>query len=205
MHIDHVILGVFDLAAGVRELEAATGVTAVYGGKHPSWGTENALVSLGPETYLEVMAPRKGERLDPRFAGLAALEHLTPFGFAVAVSDPAGARALLAEAGVETTEPRAGSRETPSGTVLRWQTFDFKERQLLTAPFFIHWEDLNMHPARTSPGGCSLLRLDLSEPDLAALERLRRALGIAIVTHAAAKPAIAVTLRCGEQTVAFAK
>jgi hypothetical protein len=200
MHIDHVILGVSDLATGVREFEAATGVAAVYGGKHPDWGTENALVSLGADVYLEVIAPRRGERLDPRVAGLATLEQLAPFGFAVAVSDPKGARSRLAEAGVQTTEPRAGSRQTPSGIVLRWQTFDVVEPRLRTAPFFIHWEDMATHPARTSPGGCSLLRIELSEPDLAALEGLRRALGIAIVTRVAATPGIALTLRCGDRT-----
>lgn len=203
MHIDHVILGAPDLASGIREFEAATGVAAVYGGKHPSLGTENELVSLGSESYLEVIAPRKGERLDPSFAGLATLERLTPFGFAVAVTDPVGARAQLAQAGVQTDEPWAGSRQTASGAVLRWQTFDIKEPRLRTAPFFIHWEDLSAHPAKTSPGGCSLVRLEVAEPDFSALERLRRALGVEMVTREGAA-GIAVTLRCGGREVRFA-
>ncbi len=204
MHIDHLILGVSDLATGVREFQAATGVTPIYGGKHPNLGTENALVSLGSETYLEIIAPRKGESLDPWFAGLATLEQLTPFGFVVAVSDPTVARSQLANAGVQTTEPRAGSRQTGSGVVLCWQTFHIVEPRLATAPFFIHWEDLAMHPAKTAPGGCSLEWLELSEPDFAALKRLQSALGIDFVTRAAARSAISVTLRCGERTVLFA-
>ena len=77
-HVDHIMLGAANLDAGIHELEALTGVRAVYGGEHPNLGTHNALVSLGSNTYLEVIAPRAGAKVSDDLADLAKLEHLTP-------------------------------------------------------------------------------------------------------------------------------
>lgn len=193
MHIDHVMLGINDLDAGVRELEALTGVHAKFGGKHPGRGTQNALVSLGPETYLEIIAPQPGATTE-----FATLQHLTPVGFAVFASDVAAVRSELAKRGVKTTEPQAGSRATPAGTTLHWTTFGILEPKLEVAPFFIRWDDLTTHPAKTSPGGCTLVALDVTAPH--DVETLRLAPNI--TTHTGPE-ALALTFRCGERTVRF--
>jgi GNAT superfamily N-acetyltransferase len=200
LHVDHIILGVSDLDAGIREFESLTGVRAVFGGKHPGRGTQNALVSLGPRMYLEIMAPQPGGRLEGDFAGIATLEHLTPVGFAVFAPDIAAVRAQLARDGVKTTEPQAGARATPAGTTLHWTTFGILEPKLDVAPFFIRWEDPAVHPARTSPGGCTLETLDLTAPSAADAVKLRFA--PVIHTHSGAE-ALAFTLRCGERTIHF--
>ena len=53
---DHLIVGAQSLADGCDFIEAQFGVRPQLGGKHVAMGTHNALVSLGPRQYLEILA-----------------------------------------------------------------------------------------------------------------------------------------------------
>jgi hypothetical protein len=203
-HVDHIMLGAANLDAGVRELESLTGIRAVYGGEHPHLGTHNAIVSLGPETYIEVIAPRAGATVSDDLADLAKLEHLTPVGWAVAVDDVRALKAHLAKSGIKTTEPRPGSRKTPSGDVLRWETVNI-ESAGDNAPFFIHWAEPRTHPAKSAPGGCTLTNIEFEDPNVAEMTRIEQALGFDFVVREAKTPSMSVTLNCGGKSVQISK
>jgi Glyoxalase-like domain len=53
--IDHIVFGCSDLERGMDEIEQLLGIRPVPGGRHIQFGTHNALLSLGPATYLEVI------------------------------------------------------------------------------------------------------------------------------------------------------
>ncbi len=201
--VDHVILGIGRLDTGMKDFEQLTGVRPVYGGKHPT-GTENALVSLGDGTYLEIIAPQAGVAADAgsELAGLLTLKTLTPVGWAVSSQNQAALRKQLTKASFSVSAPDDGSRVTPSSGTLRWQAFDLAT-SLEGAPFFIVWSDGSAHPSSSSPSGCSLDRLAVASPDGDALQRLGRALDLAVEFGVASKMRLSLTLSCSQSSVVF--
>jgi hypothetical protein len=173
MAIDHLILAIKDLDAGIRQFTALTGVVAERGGEHPGRGTENALASLGDDRYVEIMAPLRGASAPAPIP----FERLTPAGWALRVTDLSAVMARLEAAGIETVGPTAGSRRRPDGSMLTWRTATVTGEGFELAPFLIEWDDSVTHPSETSPVGCRLEGVSLFDPEPEHLRRLFVALG----------------------------
>ncbi|HEX8170882.1 MAG TPA: VOC family protein [Thermoanaerobaculia bacterium] len=202
--IDHLIVGTADLEAGMAAFTAATGVTPVRGGQHPGRGTENALVSLGSGTYLELIAPqRDAAGDDPMVQALRALPKLTAVGWAVRVDDVASAREALRSRGFAVSEPAPGSRRTPSGDTLEWTAFGLSSASSDAVPFFIQWSTSTRHPSSSSPTGCTLASLELHDPAAPEISRLVDALGMNVPVQSAPRTNLIITLDCGGRRVAF--
>ncbi len=114
--IDHLVYGCRDLELGKDRIEGLLGVRPVHGGRHPDYGTHNALVSLAPQTYLEVIAPDPGARTPRRGNpfGLGSVREPRLVTWALRVDAIAAAAAAGGLGGVE-----AGARRTPDGTRCR--------------------------------------------------------------------------------------
>jgi hypothetical protein len=197
--IDHILLGVPDLQSGVRAFEQATGVTPVYGGKHPNRGTENALVSLGNGVYLELIAPQpQPDAQTDLTRQLAALKQPALIAWAARSEDIAALRAALTKAGFATGKPTPGARVTPSGTRLEWTTLD---TELETAPFFIQWRASTVHPSASSPGGCVIKSFEVEDPNAEQLTKLLQAAGVTVPVKPAPKPALRLLLQCGTREI----
>ena len=203
--IDHIIIGVANLDDGIRAFEAATGVSPVRGGKHPSRGTENALVSLGDMTYLEIIAPQLDAPASDDFAGyLRTLRAPAVIGWAVRATDLDGVRTRIQELGFTASEPKPGSRITPAGQTLEWVTFEVEQTQIATAPFFIQWSSSTTHPSLSSPGGCTVRSFELADPQSQELSRLLAALHVDVVVRAAERPSMDLALQCAGRQASFA-
>ena len=200
-HVDHILLGAADLDRAVEVVAQATGVRPVYGGKHPT-GTHNALLSLGGRTYLEVIAPQPGVKGPTRYGDFEKLDKPTPVGWAVSGGDLASLRERLEKAGFPLTPVEPGSRVTPAGATLYWETFGLAS-EIPLAPFFIVWFKDTPHPSTTSPAGCTLQELILAEPDPARLATLKAALGLAVQVVKSEKPAMTLKLQCPKGPVVF--
>ena len=203
-NVDHIILGVSNLGEGMAAFEAATGVKPVIGGIHPGRGTQNALVSLGDGTYLEIIAPQtQPDASDEMVRGLQALTAPRLVGWAEQVADTASARAALERAGFTLTPARPGSRVTPAGARLEWTTFGIADLTIATAPFFIEWGETTTHPSKTSPAGCSVTSFQVDDPNAAALNRIFQATGLSMRSNENAQPRMTLTLQCRERTALF--
>jgi hypothetical protein len=54
--LDHFVVAARTLEEGAAWIESKLGVAPAPGGKHPTMGTHNRLLSLGPEVYIELIA-----------------------------------------------------------------------------------------------------------------------------------------------------
>lgn len=187
--VDHIQVAAADLAAGSRAVADLTGITPTPGGVHPGRGTANALMSLGPRTYLEVIAPAPGQpAVTPMAQELAGVKGIGVRTFAVAASDLDAVAAAARKAGLGVDGPAPGSRQTPEGQLLRWRALNLTRPDLgLFIPFFIDWGD-TVHPATTSPAGARLARLRVVHPKAAELRRIYAALGLDIEVAQGSEP-----------------
>jgi hypothetical protein len=205
VQIDHVIVAVGDLETGMDAFEELTGVRPILGGEHPGRGTRNALVSLGPLVYLELLAPQDGVETVEDAPGLADLTELTPCGWGASTTDLEATLGLLGTEGYGTSDLASGSRATPDGGLLEWRTGMVEEPAILGAPFFIEWGVDSPHPATTSPGGCELEAMKVMTPNDQDLRTFVQILELPVEVEAAAGSAeeYRLILRCPAGTVTF--
>ncbi|MDI3316559.1 MAG: VOC family protein [Bacillota bacterium] len=131
IRLDHLVHAVRELE-GAAEEAGRLGLRFVPGGRHPAYGTRNAL-RYGPDlAYWELLAferwpeepPAAGAafvdeawaRLAGRGPGLATL--------ALGSDDLEAEVGRLRATGLRPADPRPGERRSPQGAVLRWRTVE---------------------------------------------------------------------------------
>ena len=183
--LDHLLLGCADLDEGIAFVEKQTGIRPAMGGVHPGRGTRNALLSLGPLHYLEVIAPDPAQTGTPttRTELPAMLKQLAVpqlVDWAVHTSDIVGVAERWRKAGVTFQGPTPGSRARPDGKMLHWQTLNLDDDRNGLLPFFIQWGTGTVHPSVDAPQGCRLESFEAVSPDTAALAAEFQKLGISV-------------------------
>src|SRR5262249_47311486 len=149
---DHILLGVSDLDQGIAWMEERSGVRAVFGGVHPGRGTRNALLSLGPRRYLEIIAPDPAQKVisssvRSRRGQLEGLASPRLVAWAVHTDDVDALVNKARAAGIKMESPHEGGRTRPDGRVLRWRVAGFSDDHDGLLPFFIEWNRDSLHPS----------------------------------------------------------
>ena len=121
--LDHLVYAVPDLDDAVRDFEARSGVRPTPGGRHPGRGTHNALVALGPDRYLEIIAPDPTQPApaEPRAFGLDGLRAPRVATWAAKALDLDARVERARAAGYDPGSVVAMSRERPDGVRLDWR------------------------------------------------------------------------------------
>lgn len=199
-HLDHLVLGVPDLADGVDHVAQLTGVTPSAGGSHPGQGTRNALLRLGPRCYLEILGPDPEQPPAPRplrfDIGDLDGPHLMAWSLRATDLD---SRVAQAEAlGMAPTGVVSLSREHPDGRLLCWRVAGLglgpRGRGLGGAvPFLIDWAT-TPHPADDLPDIVRLLDFSVLHPDPARVEGALLPLGIRPTIAKASEPGLKAVL-----------
>jgi Glyoxalase-like domain len=182
--LDHILLGCGDLQGGIDFVERHLGVRAAFGGVHPGRGSRNALLALGERRYLEIIAP---DPQQPTSADMRQLHRLAApqlIGWASHVDDMDAVIQKLTAAKVAFEPVRAGSRQRPSGQMLRWKALALRDDKGGLLPFFIEWSKDSLHPAVDAPAGGRLDRFELVAPRAEELRSLtvRLQLDVAVAT-----------------------
>lgn len=165
LELDHLVLGAASLAEGTPALAALLGVEPDAGGRHEGVGTHNRLLSLGPQTYLELMAPDPGQPAParPRPFGLdepGIMERVTErprlLAYVVRTDDIAAARETLGMPAGRIIDMRRGA--------LQWRISLPVAGQPAGTPILIEWGD-NPNPSSTlADRGLRLLGLRIGVP-----------------------------------------
>ena len=185
------------------------GVAAAAGGRHEGRGTHNALLALGDDTYLEVIAPDPSQPAPsgPRPFGLDHLTERRLVTFAVhAANRPGdldhqsasrqleGWRRRALQHGYDPGPVKTGGRRRLDGTELSWHLCQHIELPFGGAvPFLIDWGPTRS-PALTAPAGCRLLELEVGHPQPEAVRATLRALGVAVPVRSNPAPLLQATL-----------
>ena len=161
MAFDHLVVAARTLDEGSRFIERELGAMPVAGGEHPLMGTHNALLSLGPGAFLEVIAidPAAAPPARPRWFALdtPAMQRLLARGPALIhwVERVDDLEAALREY-PDTVEVLDAARRS-----YRWRIGVPADGHLPCGgkcPTLIQW--LGPHPAAAlPPSGCELVHL----------------------------------------------
>ena len=200
--VDHLVYATPDLALGIETAEKLFGVRATPGGQHPGEGTRNALIALGPTSYLEIIGPDPDQPKPERTRRFGIDEIKAPrLTTWVAKGKSLDTFAADAKAhGVNLGAVIPGSRKRPDGVVLSWTYTD--PRVILAdrlVPYLIDWGpstgsgQASTHPSATAAKGVTLLSLRAEHPDAENVQKMLKQLGLDLVVTRGPKPALIAT------------
>jgi hypothetical protein len=193
--VDHLVYATPSLQLGIDTAEKLFGVKATPGGQHPGQGTRNALIALGPASYLEIIGPDPDQ---PKPAGSRrfGIDDLKAPHLLTWVAKGKSLEKFAADAkahGVDLGAVIPGSRKRPDGVVLSWR---YTDPQTIIAdrliPYFIDWGS-SPHPSATAAKGVTLLSLRAEHPDAGHVQQILKVLGLDLVVTQGTKPALVAT------------
>ena len=196
LRLDHIAYAVPELGAGIEDLEQRLGVRASAGGKHVGLGTHNALLSLGDDQYLEVIAPDPDQPQPDRALpfGLDELDGSRLVTWAAKESDLEARVAASKRAGYDPGIVLDLFRDTPQGERIEWRlTMSQTPGGDGLVPFLIDWGG-TAHPATSSAKGCRLVAVRAEHPDPEPVRALLAAIGSDLEVTQAPRPALITTL-----------
>jgi hypothetical protein len=177
--IDHIVVGAATLEQGAEWVERHLGARPAGGGPHEGAGTHNLLLGLGPDCYLEVIAPdpAQPEPEHPRLFDLddpALRTQLAAEPRLIAYVARTPALAPLADR----LGPRGGETRAMRRGALSWRMLLPPQKQDLgnLIPPMIQWD---REPPRLPDSGIRLVSLRAEHPEVDALRAALAERGLA--------------------------
>ncbi|MBO6574670.1 MAG: VOC family protein [Rhodothermales bacterium] len=197
LRVDHLIFFAPNLKSGSSRVAELLGCKPRVGGRHPAFGTHNALLSLGDTCYFEVIAPDP-DLAAPQRGRLTDRWHRPGIASWCVASDQ-----LVEDAHgsvVPLGETQTGRRQRPDGSELVWSMTDiFADRMGGSVPFLIDWGD-SRHPGADAPPAGELQALRLGHPNPDVLREALHRIDIAPPVEPSSEAFLEATIRLPDGT-----
>ncbi|RMA82614.1 VOC family protein [Umboniibacter marinipuniceus] len=193
--VDHILYAAPDLETGMDEIEQLLGVRPAIGGKHPQYGTHNALLSLGNGQYFEVIAadPEASPPIRGMLFDIDSLDSSRLIAWVMQVDDLANQEAKYDGAGIGAVS--SGVREQPDGTVLHWALSDpYALSPSGAIPALIDWGN-TPHPSTGAPLAGELVSFAIYHPNPNEMTEKLAILGVDLEVKESAQPRLVVRIK----------
>ncbi len=200
--IDHIVYCVRDLDLASDYIERLTGIRPVYGGRHLSKGTHNALLKVGASAYLELLAiDDENDNVDDRWMGIDLIENEVITRWAIKSDDLTGDANTLHSIDFSKGRILTGSRKCKDGSSLKWQMTDpLNSPAVDIIPFYISWKN-GIHPSNQLQDGCAIRKLNIHHPAPMRCNQMFQALNLDITAYEASGVQIELILDTPKGTV----
>lgn len=172
--IDHLVYVVPDLQKGMTELEHRLGCPVIYGGQHLNQGTHNALVNLGNNCYLELLAiDQTNSKISaPRWMGVDIVQEPQLTRWALKSKQLEQDVQILQKANAAMQNIVQGSRQRTDGSILNWEILmPLPQPAVELLPFMVDWQD-SIHPTESLDTHCQLVELKATHPNPLTLQTI---------------------------------
>jgi hypothetical protein len=178
--LDHIVYATLDFEKSLNDIEIATGVRPVIGGRHLNQGTKNALLNLGNQAYFEILAVDKTNTSNKggRWMGIDLIQQDSATRLAFKSKDINAKAEILKKINPKYGQLIMGERQLPDQSFLRWEmTLPLARPAIDLIPFFINWGSGN-HPCDKMKAMLKLEDLKLFDPNAKMLNEDFKRLGI---------------------------
>jgi len=194
--LDHIVYCCKDLQAGMRLIHDLTGVRPIYGGRHLTKGTHNALIKIGAQSYLEILAPDpENKDVDPlRWMGIDLIEEPVITRWAINSDNISLQAKTLQDYRPDYGSVQEGSRALSDGSTLRWALTDpLGQPAVEVVPFLLDWKD-SIHPTVHLNQECTIIDISLYHPDPSKISPILSQLDLDMTIQKGTTESISITL-----------
>jgi hypothetical protein len=155
------------LEKAMDDFEKLTGIRPIFGGYHTTQGTKNAIVNLGNQAYLEILAvdDKNTQISAPRWMGADLIETPKITRWALKSTNLTQDSQILKNYQSDMGRIQGGQRKMTNGQLLKWEMImPLSHPKIELAPFFVDWQNSEAHPTDAMPDQCQLVELHFAHP-----------------------------------------
>jgi len=197
--MDHIVYCVHDLDQAIEDFEVLLGVAPVFGGYHTTQGTKNALINLGNQSYLELLAIDRDNKSvnSDRWMGIDRLTEPQVTRWSLKSENLESDSQIVKQYNPMMGRIEGGSRKTTNGDILKWGiAMPLANPEIEVVPFMTDWSQSGVHPTDNLDDNCRVMDISFSHPIPQQIEDVFKQLSIDKNVSLAEHAGIKIKVEC---------